>query len=129
MSLDRPSKRGEGQDNLSRSYRVKKKSQRQEVRVAKLLSGRVTPGSGSFAGHKGDIVHDRFLIEAKRTDKDSLSIKNSWLGKIEAEAFQAGRYPALSIQIGSRSQCLGGEADWVMIPLSVLITLLEGCNA
>ena len=113
MSIfEEPSKRKE-KPIFSNSFGVKKKSKKQERRVASLIGGVPTPGSGAFSGHKGDIKHDRFLLEAKRTDAQSLSIKKAWLDKIDVEAHQAGKYPGLTIQIGSRSNCLVPDEDWV----------------
>lgn len=123
MSIfDEPSKR-DRKNILSPTYNVKKKSKKQEQRIAKQIGGKPTPGSGAFDGHKGDVTHDRFLIEAKRTDKQSLSVKKAWLDKIVAEAYQAGKNPALSIQIGERTGCFDTE-DWIMMPLSVFNKLI-----
>lgn len=86
----------------------KQKSQKQEKRAAKDYGGRVIKGSGS-GGEKGDVnLRAGIKLEAKRTDKESLSIKRSWLLKIEEEAFSANKMPALEIEIQ--------DVHWVMIP-------------
>jgi len=62
-------------------------SSRQEAYIAKLLGGKMVPGSGSphFCG--GDVTLPDFLIEAKTTmaPKKSFSIKKDWLDKVEQE--------------------------------------------
>lgn len=84
-----------------------KKSQKQEKRGAKSLGGRVTPASGSLDGFKGDVKTDTELVEFKRTDKKSLSLKAEWLEKIYMEAWMQGRQPLLGVEIGGR--------NWIML--------------
>lgn len=81
----------------------KKKSQKQERRLAKKLKdGRVQAGSGSLWGAKGDVRTKIHLIELKRTDKLSISLKKEWLDKITKEALKDNRIPSLGIEIGSK---------------------------
>jgi len=58
----------------------KRKSINQEKRIAK--KGFRTPKSGSFWELRGDIRQENYVIEAKRTDKKSMSVKEEWLEKI-----------------------------------------------
>lgn len=104
------------------SYRVKKKSQVQESRIAKELDGRTTPGSGAFDGLKGDVKTAEFLIEAKRTDKSSISVKKEWLEKIDKEAIDIGKKPALVIELGGMQGFT--ENEWVAVPMSVFKKLI-----
>lgn len=105
------------------SYRCKKKSQVQEKRIAKELDGRTQPGSGAFENFKGDVKTDDFLIEAKRTDKKSLSVKGEWLTKIDREAIAEGKKPALVIELGGMQGFT--EKEWVAVPMSVFKELTE----
>jgi len=68
-----------------------------EKNTAKRLGGRLTPASGAVEGAKGDIVLDDFLVEAKSTIKNSISLKLDWLLKITGEARKVGKTPALAI--------------------------------
>jgi hypothetical protein len=77
----------------------KKRSKKQEKKVASLASGFLVPGSGS-GRFKGDVQSKEFKIECKTTEKDSISLKLSWLRKIEAEALSDAKTPVLSIEIG-----------------------------
>jgi len=106
------------------SYRCKKKSQKQEARVAKELDGRAQPGSGAIEHLKGDVTTDRFLIEAKRTDKKSISITGEWLSKIDQEALNVGKIPALVFEIGGMNGF--AENEWVAVPLSQFKKLIGG---
>lgn len=130
---------------LDSNYGTGKKSKKQENRLAKHLKGRRQPGSGSqVESHRkvgdpevgcmgtglgsrlrykpGDVVTDLFLIEAKRTDKKSLSIKGEWLTKIEGQAARLGKYPALAIEIGDR--LVLDDQDWIAMPRRVFDALL-----
>lgn len=62
-------------------------SSRQEAYIAKLLDGKMVPGSGSARFCGGDVKAPDFLIEAKTTmtPKKSFSIKKDWIEKVEQE--------------------------------------------
>ena len=64
----------------------RRKSMRQEDRVADALSGYRQRGSGALPGRKGDVRGVELLGECKRTDKKSISITISYLDKITREA-------------------------------------------
>src|ERR1017187_8155679 len=77
----------------------KQKSQKQEKNLAK--KGFVTPGSGAFWPFKGDVVFSDYLVEAKRTDKKSMSVKEEWLKKIFEESIVANKSAGIEIEIGN----------------------------
>ena len=79
-------------DRLSRS-------RKQELKVAKDVGGSTCPGSGSSWSAKGDVKSKELLIECKRTDKDSLTLKASVLSKIQLEAIAEGKMAVLSVEI------------------------------
>lgn len=83
--------------------------------------GKRQPGSGNKSGAPGDIrflerttltVSGKFLLEAKFTEAESISVKKSWLKKIRKEALLLGRIPLLGID-------LNGER-WLAIPEAFL---------
>ena len=76
----------------------KQKSQKQEKNIAK--KGFVTPGSGAIWPFKGDVVFEDYLVEAKRTDKKSMSVKEDWLEKIFKEALAVGKSAGIELEIG-----------------------------
>jgi Holliday junction resolvase len=122
-------------DYMTRDPRSKKKkSKRQERRVAKKTDGRVQRGSGSQTFHKGDVRSVEMLVECKRTDKHSLSIKKEWLRKLWREAVGYAKVPALSIEFSSMDLESTNiflepheiiERDWIMVPASFLRQLIE----
>lgn len=115
-------------------YGSRKKSKKQEKRVAGILGGSVIRGSGTGHreggtglgdyGAKGDVRQDDLLVEAKRTDANSLRVEGYWLVKISSEAAASGKHPALSIELGGMPGL--AEKDWVLIPASLLKKLLKG---
>lgn len=88
----------------------KERSRMQEQRIAHDLAGRETIGSGNKM-ESGDVSLDdlRIKIEAKRTDKESISIKKEWLVKAREELL-IGKEPVLEIEIQ--------DERWYMIPHS-----------
>lgn len=60
-----------------------------------------------------------WLLEAKSTVSDSLSIRYSWLGKISNEALIEGKRPALSVSFVDRSGRAVNFGDWVLVPRKV----------
>ena len=87
-----------------------KKSQDQEKRITKSLNqikaeARTTPGSGSMYCAKSDVVCKHFRVEAKTKVKPakSVSVKKEWMDKIEQEAFETGKIPALAFSFGTQT--------------------------
>jgi len=110
-------------DYFLREKGVKKKSKRQEDRVARKMGGRTQKGSGSVMFHKGDVKTQELLLECKRTDKASMSVKKEWLEKIAKEAVTYDRVPALSIEFDGMAKLV--EKDWIMVPSSFLKYLMD----
>ncbi len=82
-------------------------SKQQEKIIAKALGARVTPNSGATPFIKGDVLTDRFLIEAKTctTDKNSFSIKKEWIEKNRQEmCFMGKDYSAIAFSFGPSSK-------------------------
>ena len=89
--------------------------QRSERKTAKRLDGRSRPGSGAVEGAKGDIDLPAFLAENKTTEHKSLSLKLDWLEKIDREAREEGKSPALSIQFVDKMGNPLRFGRWVLI--------------
>lgn len=64
-------------------------SGRQERKVAKTVSGKITANSGATKFGAGDVTTEDWLIECKTctSEKASFSIKKEWLEKNKQEAF------------------------------------------
>lgn len=74
----------------------KRKSINQEKRIAK--KGFRTPKSGSFWGLKGDVRQGNYLIEAKRTDAKSMSVKEEWLEKVYNDAVTESKEAGIELE-------------------------------
>ena len=81
---------------------VKKKSAGKEKSIAKELGGKAQPGSGNQFNAKGDVKLDDYLIEHKYTDKKSYSLNKDTFKKIEREAQEVGKCPAMIIELQDR---------------------------
>lgn len=92
-----------------------KKHQKQERDIARDLGGAVTPASGAFWSWKGDARSEEYLVEAKRTDKASISIKKLVWEKIRREALVDGRTPLLALQIQDRNLAVLDWEDFIAL--------------
>lgn len=79
---------------------IKRKSKKQESKVAKELSGRTQPASGALWGAKADVRSDLFLVECKITSKDYYQLSFSVWDKIYHEALKDSlRIPVMCIDL------------------------------
>ena len=79
---------------------LKRISKNQESRVAKEISGKVTPASGALWGAKADVRNDIFLVECKTTEKDFYSLTFNIWDKIYHEAIRDSlRIPVMCIDL------------------------------
>jgi len=101
----------------------RKKSMKQEDRVADALGGYRQKASGALPGNRGDVKGVELLGECKRTDKKSISITVKYLEKITHEAVAYDRIPAVAIEFGDTPKLV--SRDWVMVPSEFMQELLE----
>lgn len=106
-------------------HRIGKSGRKSEQRVAKMLGGRLRPASGALEGAKGDIVMDKFLVEAKSSQRMSITIKLDWLCKIAREARSEGKTPALTVSFVTPEGRAQLDGDWVMIPMHTFEEMLS----
>lgn len=83
----------------------------QELRIAKLLDGKVNSNSGATRFSKGDVRTKNILIECKTSTKPikSFSIKKEWLQKLEQEKF------AMNLPYSMIAFDFGDEEDYFII--------------
>lgn len=102
-----------------------RRSKKHENRIANQLAGKRLPRSGGLqwsASDKstlgGDIATPSYIIEHKRTQAESMSIKKEWLLKVKEGATKHGKEPMLVITFETPNPANPNE-DWVAVPLSV----------
>lgn len=99
-----------------------------EKKAAKKLGGRLTPASGA-SGKKGDIYIQRFMVECKSTQAESMGVQKEWLDKVRREALAAGQLPALLLQFIQPNGTIKDNGDWVCIPQSAFRDLILHLSA
>jgi hypothetical protein len=103
--------------------KIRRKSMKQENRVAKAVKGRRQKASGALPGSKGDVRSVELLGECKRTDKKSISITIEYLQKITEEAAYYSKIPSVAIEIESPPKFV--NRDWILLPAGFVQELLE----
>lgn len=91
-----------------------RRSVRQERQIARDTGGRRTAGSGNQPGHKGDVrAGHGWLVEAKTTLAVRYTLRLSDWRKIEREALQARKTPAMQIEVAGRMLVVVSYDDWL----------------
>lgn len=93
----------------------------QESTLAEQMDAFRQPASGAFDGMLGDVESNEFLVECKYTRKDIKRLKAKTVEKIEDEAFQMDRKPAIEL----RFEEISHFNRWFLVPNSVFWELLE----
>lgn len=100
-----------------------KESKKHEARLAKVIKGQRSAGSGAFWSRKGDVRSQDLLIEHKWTGKASFTVKAAVLEKIVKEAILDGRMPLLGVSLNNENYVLLTEDDFLELRLT-----LQECN-
>ena len=95
-----------------------RESKKHEDRLAGLVGGQRSAGSGAFWSRKGDVRSTDLLIEHKWTGKASFTVKAAVLEKIIKEAILESRMPALGISLNDENYVLLTEDDYLELRLS-----------
>lgn len=103
------------------SRRRTKDSQRQERESMERMGGQRHGGSGAAWSRKADGRVNRndwtsaahSLVEFKRTDKQSISLKKADLRKITDEAMMEGRIPLLGVEIDGDAYIVMEESHYM----------------
>ena len=120
------------------NYDRAKRSKKHELRLAARLGGKRLPMSGakqatrtayrpttSTSGRteivtaQGDIVLPDVLIEHKRTETGTMSIKREWWEKVAEGAKASGKEPMLLLTFEYKNRPSAKPIDLVTIPLEV----------
>ncbi len=76
-----------------------------EKDVARLLNGRITPGSGS-KNQKGDVVSNTYLVECKQRSAVPFPFELPWLETIVTYASEQHKIPMLAFEDGQGHRAL-----------------------
>ena len=104
----------------TRSY-----SSKQEKQIAKTFEGTCTSNSGATPWQKGDVLLDKWLLEAKTktASSNSISIQKEWLLKNDKESLFMGKpYSALVFNFGP------GEKNYYVIDEYLFEELVNHLN-
>lgn len=104
----------------------KTKVNKHEQALADKLGGFRQPQSGAFEQAKGDIKVDKFLLDSKETETNSILVTVKDLTKISREADGEGKFPGLVLTLRSGPATVSKE--WVLVPIDVFSELLDKKN-
>ena len=96
----------------SAQKRKRQKWQSQEKKAAKRMGGKLTPGSGNQWAAKSDVRTKKLLVECKRTDKSTYSLRLDTLRKVELEALRLGLVPVLLVELDGHEYAVLRGTDY-----------------
>jgi hypothetical protein len=99
---------------------------KREQDIADKVGGFRMPSSGAFQNMKGDVSLDTILMDSKSTVGELMSIGRKDIMKITREAEGQDKDPSLVLTWDNMSSTV--ENQWVAIPMSVFIRLIENVN-
>jgi len=109
------------------------RSNRQERRITKSLKeiglqARQQISSGSLWFAKSDVVSELLQIEAKTkaTESKTITIKKEWHDKIEFEAFQNSKVPAIVYSFGTNTDYFALRDKDFLALIEELVELRKG---
>ncbi len=92
---------------------IKKKSIKQEKRLAKDIGARRTPMSGAIDTSPSDMIKGNYIIESKATKGKSISVKEEWLSSLKRSPMHLGKIPTLILEFeGRRRYVIMAEEDF-----------------
>lgn len=92
---------------------IKKKSVKQEKRLAKEIGAKRTPQSGAQDTSPTDMRVGNYIIESKATKGKSINVKEEWLSALKQSPMHMGKIPTLILEFpGCRRYVVMDEADF-----------------
>ena len=83
---------------------IKKKSIKQEKKLAKDLGAKRVPQSGAQITSPSDMVLGKYVIESKATKNKSISLKKEWLDQLKQSPINFGKIPVLIIEFSTKDR-------------------------
>lgn len=110
-----------------------KRSKRHETRLAKELGGKRLPASGAkpygardLNTSGADIKTERFMVQHKGTERDSIGVKREWLHELTVEAKRRYKQPMLIVTFEKETRF---PSEWVAIPKDVFLRMMASLGA
>ncbi len=96
----------------------------QELRIADDIDGdHIGAKRAGLGEDKADVEGSQFLVEAKRTEKKSFALNEKVLSKIDKEALNYGKIPALVVDFPNFR--FGVAQRWAVIPYPVFVEIAK----
>lgn len=83
---------------------IKKKSIKQEKKLAEDLGAKKTPQSGAQDTSPSDMIVGNYIIESKATKGKSINVKEEWLSSLKYSPIHLGQIPTLVLEFPKRSR-------------------------
>jgi len=83
---------------------TKKKSIKQEKKLAKDIGAKRTPQSGAQDTAPSDMIKGDFIIESKATKGKSISVREEWLSVLKYTPMHLGKIPTLVLEFLNRGR-------------------------
>ena len=83
---------------VKRTNDNKRKSIKQEKRLAKAIGAKRTPQSGAQDTSPTDMITGNYIIESKATKRNSISVKEEWLSSLKQSPMHMGKIPTLILE-------------------------------
>ncbi|GIW22509.1 MAG: hypothetical protein KatS3mg068_1516 [Candidatus Sericytochromatia bacterium] len=100
---------------LKNNLSNKKKANLQEKKTSKKLGINLTKNSGAGKVKADLISHKKkVIVECKRTDKNSISLKKEWIEKLESESKLTNLLPLIEIQFCDKSYYLIADSEFTI---------------
>ena len=100
----------------------KKKSKKQEERIAKQIGGKTVVASGALWACKADVRNDKYLVEAKYTDTNYYTLNVRTWEKIAQEAIKDGlRIPVMCVSIKNKDYAILTVDDFMFLNKAVIL--------
>jgi len=83
---------------------IKKRSIKQEKKLANDIGAKITPQSGAQNTAPSDMIKGNFIIESKATKGKSISVKEAWLHTLKYTPMHLGKIPTLILEFLGRGR-------------------------
>ena len=83
---------------------TKRKSVKQEKKLAEDIGAKRKPRSGADAMSPSDMIKGNFIIESKATKGKSISVKEDWLRTLKYTPMHLGKIPTLILEFLGRGR-------------------------